>query len=125
MKLFLQYIGYLMAIVGFATIVWRVAISFQKTEDRTGIIEKKIDGIERSLISKADVTNIVDSLLQPVIANQDSWGRSYVYHLRRDSTLKFNDFLKIMEGLQFVLVQSEEMKQVFQETKIRIEKIKK
>lgn len=117
------YIGYAMAIIGFAGIVWRVAVSFQKTEDRTGIIEKKIDKIERSLITKLDVSRVVDSLLQPVIANQDAWGKSYVYHLRRDSTLKLDDFIKIMGGLEFELVQPEPVKSVFGKTKIKIIKL--
>jgi len=123
MKLFLQYIGYLMAIVGFATVVWRVAVSFQKTEDRTGIIEKKIDRIERTQITKSDVAGIVDSLLKPVIENQDAWGKSYIYHLRRDSSLKLDDFIRILEGVKFELVQPEPVKSVFGKTQIRIMKL--
>jgi len=123
MKIFLQYIGYLMAIVGFATVVWRVAVSFQKTEDRTGIIEKKIDRIERMQITKSDVAGIVDSLLKPVIENQDAWGKSYIYHLRRDSSLKLDDFIRILEGVKFELVQPEPVKSVFGKTQIRIMKL--
>jgi len=112
-----------MAIVGFATVVWRVAVSFQKTEDRTGIIEKKIDRIERTQITKSDVAGIVDSLLKPVIENQDAWGKSYIYHLRRDSSLKLDDFIRILEGVKFELVQPEPVKSVFGKTQIRIMKL--
>ena len=123
MKQLSTYIGYIMAIVGFATIIWRVAVSFQKTEDRTGIIEKKIDRIERGQITKSQIVYIVDSLLQPVVENQNAWGKSYVYHLRRDSTLKLDDFIKIMGGMEFELVQPEPVKSVFGKTKIKIIKL--
>jgi len=111
-----------MAIVGFATVVWRVAISFQKTEDRTGVIEKKIDRIERTQITKSDVSNIVDSLLQPVLLAQDGLRRSYVRYLRNDSTLKLTDFIEYMNGIEWTVAPAarDSIK-----VKVKIEKIPK
>jgi hypothetical protein len=109
MQSIIDYIKYFMAIAGAVTIMWRVAVSFQRGEDKTAQIEKE-------MVTKYDMKKLVDSItlynyrmerkMNDVIVGQNALRVSYIKHLRsavNEKTLSLDDFLEYMNGIEWVV----------------------
>lgn len=98
-----------MAVVGALTVLWRVAISFQRGEDKTTQIEKE-------MVTKYDMKKLVDSIsiynyrmenkMDAIISSQNALRTSYVKYLKsavNSKTLTLDNFLQYMEGIEWVV----------------------
>ena len=116
MKTVATYIGYFMAVVGVVTLIWRTAVSFQKDEQRDTEIEKRLVRIEEKMVTKSNLCFSIDSLGEvmtdglgqsveataELVKSQNAMRRSFLRFVRRDS-LQLEEFLEVMEGLEFEL----------------------
>jgi len=113
MQLIIKYIGYLMSILGFAMAVWGLSA---KATAKT----MRMDKIESSIYTQAEQQRFADSLLvvfkeirgdigsiqqsqQAVISSYNSLRASYSLHLKNDKALTKDDFIMLMNGIQFEL----------------------
>ena len=113
MKIIIQYIGYFMAVVGMVTVIWRVAISFQKAEDRDSLTTQEICEIKEDMVKHTDWKIFVDSIyyhnfrmeekMNDIKKGLNALRSSYVQYLRNDESLTKDDFLQYMEGIEFEL----------------------
>ena len=113
MKIIIQYIGYFMAVVGMVTVIWRVAISFQKAEDRDSLTTQEICEIKEDMVKHTDWKIFVDSIyyhnfrmgekMNDIKKGLNALRSSYVQYLRNDGSLTKDDFLQYMEGIEFEL----------------------
>ena len=113
MKLIIQYVGYFMALVGALTVIWRVAISFQKGEDRDMITNKEIIEIRDEMITRTEWSILVDSIshhtarmegsMNEIKTGLNALRNSYVSFVRNQKNLTTDQFLKYMEGIEFEL----------------------
>lgn len=113
MKPLAQYISYFMAIVGAVTVIWRVAVSFQKSEDRDDIATQELTEIKQEMITKNEWSIFTDSIyyhnvrmerkMDDIKTGLNALRSSYVLHLRNDKTLTKDAFLQYMEGIEFEL----------------------
>jgi hypothetical protein len=106
MKVMLQYIGYIMAICGFAAVIWKAALFFDKKDDKTNVLETKM----QTVIDKQDIQtnqnvaifNQLDILtikVDKVITSQQGLKNSYSLYLKNDSSLTKKDFVIYMETM--------------------------
>jgi len=109
-KLAIKYIGYLMAFAGAVTLVWKVAVYFDRRDNRSSLIEIKVDKLiisDSSRSAKLDhiITNQknIEIKFNESIVAQNALRNSYVLHLSKDKALTKEDFLKYMEGLSLEL----------------------
>lgn len=136
MKEIVKYISYLMAVVGLAAVIWRVAISFQAGLTKDTLLEYDISHIKEDMVTKDDLRIFADSLhrynirmeskMNDVTEGLDNFRRSYVTRLKdevNDSVLTFPKFVQYMEELK-KKEEQQLMDQVI-EYNIRHEKIEK
>lgn len=113
MKSIIQYIGYFMAVVGVVTVIWRIAVSFQKSESRDDVTTQELTEIKQEMITKTEWSVFTDSIyyhnvrienkMEDIKTGLNALRGSYVLHLRNDKNLTKDDFLKYMEGIEFEL----------------------
>jgi len=113
MKAIIQYIGYFMAIVGAVAVIWRIAVSFQKSESQNDINTSDIIEIRDEMVTRTDWHILTDSLylhndrmrrsMSEIKTGLNNLRNSYVSYLRSDKTLTKDDFLKYMNGIEFEL----------------------
>lgn len=112
MKQIVQYIGYFMAVAGCVAFIWQKAIITEQRRDKATHTEQKIANIEKNMVTKTNIAEIVDSIfvvrLDTVIRNQNALRNSYVAFIRdryvgKNAPLTFDDFEKYMNGIEFEL----------------------
>ncbi|MDH7554351.1 MAG: hypothetical protein QHH74_11910 [Spirochaetota bacterium] len=102
-----------MTVVGVVTVIWRVAISFQKAEDRDNFTAQEIYEIKENMVRRTDWKIFVDSIyyynfrmeekMNDIRKGLNALRSSYVQYLRNDESLTKDDFLQYMEGIEFEL----------------------
>jgi len=105
MKQILQYIGYVMAILGFAYFIWRSARSFEKLDNKVteldGKIEVVIAGNNEIMNEQVDQSIRLDALIsnQGILEfNQEAIKTSYTKHLAKDRRYEeLIDYLKLFD----------------------------
>lgn len=113
MKAVIQYIGYFMAVVGVVTVIWRIAVSFQKSEALNDHNASDIIEIRDEMVTRTDWHVLTDSLyvhnvrmsqsMNEIKTGLNNLRNSYVSYLRSDKGLTKDDFLRYMEGIEFEL----------------------
>ena len=106
-KAALTYIGYFMAIFGFAAVVWKTAVYFDNKADKTTSLETKIETViekQNDQDTKIDSITVnlikINDKLDQVNDNQTHLQNSYVLRLKNDKTLTRDEFIQYMEGLE-------------------------
>lgn len=108
----IQYIGYFMAVAGVVAFIWQKAIITEQRRDKVTHVEQKVANIERSMITKENVAQVVDSVfaakLVPYIKDMNALRNSYVAFVKdryigANKPLTFDDFVKYMNGIEFEL----------------------
>lgn len=102
-----------MAVVGAVTVIWRVAISFQKNESRDEITTQEICEIREEMITKEQWHVFTDSVyahnyrmrnsMNEIKTGLNALRNSYVSYLRNQKGLTKEEFLNYMEGIEFEL----------------------
>jgi hypothetical protein len=116
MKVVVQYIGYFMAILGALTVVWRIAISFQKGEDRDSHTTQEIIEIREDMITRYEWKTFTDSIyvhnhrmrnsMEEIKTGLNSLRTSYVSYIKDQSSqnaLTVDQFIRYMDGVEFEL----------------------
>ena len=116
MKVVVQYIGYFMAILGALTVVWRIAISFQKGEDRDSHTNEEIIEIREDMITRYEWKTFTDSIyvhnyrmrnsMEEIKTGLNSLRTSYVSYIKDQSSqnaLTVDQFIRYMDGVEFEL----------------------
>ena len=126
-----QYISYIMGILGFAGIVWTYATRHADTDYNVNDIRKDLSALKETVATKRDVADLRDTIMNfitrsekkdmAIINNLNAQRRSWTAWLR-DNVKKIDDWVRYMDGLEFELVNSENLKSKFPDTKIRIVK---
>lgn len=52
MKIVLKYIGYIMAVVGFATVIWKAAVYFNNKDTDTTVLKSDVSIIKQAMVSQ-------------------------------------------------------------------------
>jgi hypothetical protein len=103
-----------MSIIGFATVVWRVAISFEKRDEKSLMIEKQLIEVNKSVI---DLNMSVEDLetgqeylrseikkqgilTNKVVESQNGLRSSYIKFIKNDKSLTVDEFLNYMQGIE-------------------------
>jgi len=112
-KAIIQYVGYFMALVGAVTVIWRIAVSFQKADDLNIHNTEDIIEIRDDMVTKTEWYLFTDSIynhnrrmrssMNEIKVGLNNLRNSYVSYLRNDSRLTKDDFLRYMEGIEFEL----------------------
>jgi len=102
-----------MAIVGAVAVIWRIAISFQKSETQNDDNTSDIIEIRDAMVTRTDWHVLTDSLylhnarmrrgMNEIKTGLNNLRNSYVAYLRSDKGLTKDDFLRYMEGIEFEL----------------------
>jgi hypothetical protein len=135
-KTLITYIGYVMAIIGFATVVWRVAVSFQKgTEHDTRVDEKLVQVVEFQKDQKQCMDSLtlryeeirqsvrdLNVLTYEILQKQNALRNSYVRYIQADERLTKEEFINYMEGVQWTIMP---IKQDTMQYRISVKKIEK
>lgn len=102
-----------MAVVGAVTVIWRVAVSFQKNENRDELTTAEICEIRDEMITRTEWHVFTDSVyahnyqmrrsMNEIKTGLNALRNSYVSYLRNDKGLTKDEFLNYMEGIEFEL----------------------
>ena len=91
MKEILKYIGYIMAIAGFAVLIWRSGRSFEKLDNKIDEVNVKVEAViagNNEIMEKQIRQSIrMDALIsnQGILEfNQEALKTSYTQHLSKD-----------------------------------------
>jgi len=113
MKTVIQYISYFMAFVGAVAVIWRIAVSFQKSDDLVIHNSEDIIEIRDDMVTKSEWYLFTDSIyshnrrmrssMNEIKTGLNNLRNSYVSYLRNDERLTKDDFLRYMEGIEFEL----------------------
>jgi hypothetical protein len=134
MKQIATYIGYVMGILGFAGVIWTYASKSANKDFNIANLKDKVENIEKNMVTKNDLKILTDSIglynyrmeqkVNALIKSNNNLRNSYVNYLKRDKTLKLDDFLKFMNGIEWVVSPIEDKKIDSMDFKIKINKIK-
>jgi len=107
------YISYITFILGFAGIIWTYASKSAGKEYNVANLKKDVEKIQDVIITKSELKVLVDSIgkynarvedkINKVVENQNALQISYTNYLKRDKTLTLDDFVKFMNGIQWVV----------------------
>jgi len=113
MQKLVQYISYFMAVIGAVTVIWRIAVSFQKADDMNADNTQEIIEIRNEMITRTQWYIFTDSVynhnyrmrnsVEEIKKSLNNLRNSYVSYLRNDESLTKDDFLRYMEGIEFEL----------------------
>jgi hypothetical protein len=108
-----SYIGYIMGILGFAGVIWTYASKSASKDFNVANLKSKVESIENNMVTKSDLKVLTDSLrlynyrmeqkVNTLVQSNNNLRNSYVNYLKRDKTLKLEDFLKFMNGIEWVV----------------------
>jgi len=125
------YWGYFMTIVAAVTFVWTVGVKSERKNNEK--ISTKED-LKELKILRAEDTKKLDSILfvvmnlqrgqNELVKNQNAMRNSYVTFLTNYKPLTLDQFIKLMNGLEFQLNSIDTTKTVLPEFKIGIKQIK-
>jgi hypothetical protein len=102
-----------MAFVGAVAVIWRIAVSFQKSDSQNDLNTSDIIEIRQEMVTQHDWHMLSDSIfahnsrmmsgMTEIKTGLNRLRNSYVSYLRSDKTLTKDDFLRYMEGIEFEL----------------------
>jgi uncharacterized protein (UPF0179 family) len=132
MKQLMGYIGYIMGILGFAGVVWTYATKSAGKDYDIAELKEDIETIQECMISQNEFREIKDSIdlynyrvegkLNELIQSQNALRRSYISYLKHDSSLTKDDFIELMNGIEWIITPPRVDSSDF---KIKIRKINK
>jgi len=112
LKAFFEYIklnwGYFSTLLAVGSFIWTLGVKserkiFEKVNIKENIVE--VQKVQKQQSEQLDsIYAIIDKLRikqSQIIDNQNSLRQSYVNYVSNDKSLKLNDFLKYMDGLEF------------------------
>ena len=107
MKLILKYIGYFMAVVGFAGVIWGIAVKVSGNDNNISSLKADIKDIKEiviplkeqndSIIFKVD---ILDYKVERVNKSQDALKGKFIQHMTNDSSITKQDLLDLINDLE-------------------------
>lgn len=131
-EIFKLYWGYFMTFVAAITFIWTLGVKSERKSNEN--ISVKQDVIEIKDVQKIQSKNI-DSLLIIIkdiqinqiklTENQNAMRNSYVKYISNDKTLKLDDFLEYMNGIEFQIETPKDGTVVNPDLNVTIKKIKK
>jgi len=102
------YWGYFTTVLAIGSFIWALGVKSERKNIEGVNVRKdvlEIKEIQKTQGQKLDsIYDIVDKLRKKqneLINNQNALRESYVKHLTDDKSLKLDDFLKYMNGLEF------------------------
>jgi hypothetical protein len=133
MKEIMSYIGYIMGVLGFAGVVWTMATKTANKDYNVANLKADVTAMKDKMATKDDLKILKDSIfiytvrveqkVNEVTKGQNALRRNFVEYIKRDKTLKLDDFLKFMNGIEWV-IQPVENKSDTGDVKIKIRKLK-
>jgi len=113
MKQLMGYIVYIMGILGFAGVIWTYATKSAGKDYDIAELKEDIEVIQECMITQDEFREIKDSIylynyrvedkLNDIINSQNALRRSYVSYLKHDSSLTKEDFIELMNGIEWVI----------------------
>jgi hypothetical protein len=113
MKQLMGYIGYIMGILGFAGVIWTYATKSAGKDYDIAELKEDIEVIQECMITQDEFRGIKDSIylynyrvedkLNDIINSQNALRRSYVSYLKHDSSLTKEDFIELMNGIEWII----------------------
>ena len=107
MKLILKYIGYFMAVVGFAGVIWKVAITVNGNDNNITSLKSDVKDIKEivmplkeqndSIIFKVE---ILDRKVERVGRSQEALKGKFIQHMGQDSSVTKQDIIDLMNDLE-------------------------
>jgi len=126
MKLILKYIAYFMAVVGFAGVIWKVAVTVNGNDNNVSGLKMDVKEIKAmvvplreqndSIIFKVD---ILDRKVERVGRSQDALKGKFIQHMGNDSSVTKQDIIDLMNDLEV-----KKKPQIKDSLKVRIEEIR-
>jgi len=106
MKEILKYIGYIMAIAGFAVLIWRSGRSFEKLDNKIDEVNVKVEAViagNNEIMEKQIRQSIrMDALIsnQGILEmNQETLKTSYMSHLSKDK--RYEELVQYLKLFSF------------------------
>ena len=131
-EIFKLYWGYFMTFVAAITFIWTLGVKSERKSNEN--ISVKQDVTEIKDAQKVQSKNI-DSLLIIIkdiqinqiklTENQNAMRNSYVKYISNDKTLKLDDFLEYMNGIEFQIETPKDGTVVKPDLNVTIKKLKK
>ena len=107
MKIILKYIGYFMAVVGFAGVIWKVAVTVNGNDNNVSGLKMDVKEIKAmvvplreqndSIIFKVD---ILDRKVERVGKSQEALKGKFIQHMGQDSSVTKQDIIDLMNDLE-------------------------
>ena len=111
MKEVLKYIGYIMAIAGFAVLIWRSGRSFEKLDNKVDRLDIKIEQVIQASKEIKDEQVAQEIQLSAVISNQgilemnqEALKKSYTQHLAKDQ--RYEELIEYLKLFDFNIVKA-------------------
>jgi hypothetical protein len=128
----MSYVSYIVGILGFAGVIWTYATKSASKDFNVANLKSKAENIENNMVTKSDLKILTDSLslynyrmeqkVNTLVKSNNNLRNSYVNYLKRDKTLKLDDFLKFMNGIEWVVSPIEDKRIDSVDFKIKIKK---
>lgn len=106
-------ISYIVGVLGFAGMVWTYASKSAGKDYSVANLKVDVAKIQTEMITKNELKVFADSIslynyrmeqkLNTLVKSNNNLRNSYVNYLKRDKTLKLEDFLKFMNGIEWVV----------------------
>ena len=107
MKIILKYIGYFLSVVGFAGVIWKVAITVNGNDNNITSLKSDVKDIKEivmplkeqndSIIFKVE---ILDRKVERVGRSQEALKGKFIQHMRNDSSVTKQDIIDLMNDLE-------------------------
>jgi len=113
MKEILAIVGKVMAIFGFAAVVWKMSAYFEKKNAKAVSVEEVVNVIQKEFKTYKESTSIQYNLLKKgqdsikdeikaVVSNQKYFNDKYIVHLQKDQ--KWEEAIEFLRGLKPVII---------------------
>jgi ABC-type tungstate transport system permease subunit len=113
LKQIVQYISYAMSVWAVLTTVWILSAKNAGKDYNVANLKNDVAKIQTEMITKYEMKIFTDSIsyynyrmeqkLNTLVKSNNNLRNSYVNYLKRDKTLKLEDFLKFMNGIEWVV----------------------
>ena len=107
MKVILKYIGYFMAVVGFAGVIWKVSVSVNGNDNNITSLKSDVKDIKEivmplkeqndSIIFKVEILN---RKVERVGKSQEALKGKFIQHMGQDSSVTKQDIIDLMNDLE-------------------------
>lgn len=99
MKLILKYIGYFMAVAGFAGIIWTVAVTVKGNDIDITDLKTDVKDIKEVVIPLREQYNVIIYKVNGLGRKQDAVGNMFIQHMINDSSVTKQDIRDMMNEL--------------------------